>query len=420
MASELISKLEAAFGAASVSAKVTEALPLAPSAAGIVSVGSTEEVVELVRFAGREGCVLSPVGGGTHRFTGFPLSEGKPVIGVSLARFDTVTDFQPEDMTITCDPGVTLTQLQAVAAARRLRLGLDAPLASEATMGGITSTNTAGFTRLTFGTPRDTLIGVRAVMTEGREVKGGGKVVKNVAGYDLCKLFTGSWGTVGILTELTYKLTTVPDREVYLRWAMPDLATASRLGLELHSARLAPLSLFVTNEFPGEAGRPFLVVGLMGTPARVEWQTADFARRIGEAGVRSEVQPVGAEMLTALGDLQARLDAPFGVKFSLTLNDLVSTVSDLTSLPLSLTSHCGVGTLSVSPALGTDAQAAFRLLLAHLPQRGNVLWQKVPDFALPELARWGTVREDFALQKLLKGSLDPARIFNPGRFVGGL
>ena len=417
----LISKLESEFGAKCVTAGLTESLPLAQSAVAIVSPESVAETVEVVRFAESEGCTVSPMGGGTHRFAGFPLSTEKPIIGVSLAKFNKITDFQPEDMTVTCEPGTTLDTLQSEVSSRRLRLGLDVPLSGLATMGGIVSTNTAGFMRIAFGTPRDTLIGVRTVMSEGREVKGGGKVVKNVAGYDLCKLFTGAWGTVGILTELTFKLTTVPDTELFLGWKMPNLATAAKIGLELHGQRLAPLSIFATNEGQGTDASAILVIGMMGTPARVAWQTADFARRIGEAGVNSEAYPLTSEDLTTLRNRQARLDASFGVKLSLTLTDLVSTVAALESLPLSMTAQCGVGTLSIaSDATAVSSLGAFRLLLDRLPKTGNTLWQKVPSEASANLPRWGELREDFALQKTLKRSLDPAGVFNPGRFIGRL
>ena len=417
----LFSKLEAAFGSEKVTQEgLAETSPLALSAVAMVSPKSVAEVVELVRFAESEGCALSPRGGGTHQFTGYPLSPEKPVIVVSLAQFNTITDFQPEDMTITCDPGTTLAQVQTVAATRRLRLGLDVPLPSQATIGGITSTNTAGFMRLSFGTPRDTLIGVRAVMSEGREVRGGGKVVKNVAGYDLCKLYTGAWGTVGILTELTFKLTVVPDVETYLMWQMPDMETATKIGLELHHARLAPLSLIATNEIEGKMGEATLVIGMMGTPARVAWQSSDFARRIEEAGVKSEAQSLSETSLSKLRDRQARLDDIFGVRLSVTLTELPLLTAKSGKLPLAMTAHCGVGTLSIAPAPDTDPAEVFRSLLPLLPKTGNMLWQKVPTYAPEDLSRWGEVREDFALQKLLKASLDPGKLFNPARFIGRL
>ena len=167
-------------------------------------------------------------------------------------------------------------------------------------------------------------------------------------------------------------------------------------------------------------GKATLVIGMMGTPARVAWQSSDFAKRIEDAGVKSEAQPLNETALSKLRDRQARLEGAFGVRLSVTLTELALLTAKLGKLPVSMTAHCGVGTLSVASAPDTDPTEAFRSLLPLLPKTGNTLWQKVPTDAPEDLARWGEVREDFALQKLLKASLDPGKLFNPARFIGRL
>src|SRR5205085_10716071 len=134
---------------------------------------------------------------------------------------------------------------------RRQFVPLDAPLPERATLGGLVSTNAAGLWRPTYGTPRDLLIGLRVVMTRGESIKGGGRVVKNVAGYDVCKLFTGAWGTLGVLTELSFKVRPLPETVRTLAWEAPDLVTAAHIGLSLHHTRLAATFLLATNEREG-------------------------------------------------------------------------------------------------------------------------------------------------------------------------
>ena len=151
-------------------------------------------------------------------------------------------------MTITCEPGVTLSALQAHLATRRQFLPSTClclrGLRWAASSPPIRAASVAGVRRA-----RDLVIGIRAIMTGGTQVKGGGKVVKNVAGYDVCKLFTGAWGTAGVITEITFKVYPLPEGERLLWMPAPDIATAARAGFALHQAQLAPTALLATNEF---------------------------------------------------------------------------------------------------------------------------------------------------------------------------
>ena len=139
-----------------------------------------------------------------------------------------------------------------------------------------------------FGAPRDLLIGVRAVTPDGERIRGGGKVVKNVAGYDTCKLFTGAWGTLGILTELTFRVRPMPDCTKLFAWKAPDIATAAKVGLQLHHAQLAPVCILATNERV-ESGAS-LIIELQGTEERVEWQAKEFARLAASFGLGGEAE----------------------------------------------------------------------------------------------------------------------------------
>ena len=393
---------------------------------GIIAPVSVEEVAESVRRLEAEGAALVPVGGSTLLQTGYPPSGEKPYVLLSTQRLDHILDYQPDDMTITCEPGVTLSALQAHLATHRQFLPIDAPLPDRATMGGIVSANQGGFRRLSYGTSRDLVIGVRAVMTGGMQVKGGGKVVKNVAGYDVCKLFTGAWGTAGLVTEITFKIYPLPEDERLLWLPAPDVATAARAGLALHHAQLAPTALLATNEFDGKAG---LIALLQGPSARMDWQTGEIGRMADEAGLNAPVS-LPLNTLNRLRDRQARLDSdmPVAGRIACLPTDTSPLLNQLQILPgVSLTADCAMGIVHFATCQ-PDA-AFFQAVLSAVPADANLLWTRLDPASadhtdvsriLQTLNVWGDTREGATLQRALKRSIDPNNTFSPGRFAGNL
>jgi glycolate oxidase FAD binding subunit len=392
-----------------------ERLPIA-----VLQPGSTAEIVAVVQAAEEAGVAIIPCGSGSRLLTGYPPSEQKPFLMVSAARMNRVLDYQPDDLTVTCEPGVTLEALQQSLAERRQFLALDSPLAERTTLGGIVSTNTAGFSRPMYGMPRDLLIGVKAVMTGGVEVKGGGKVVKNVAGYDVCKLFTGSWGTLGVITELTFKVRPLNEAEILLSWETTDVEAAARLGLDVFHSKLAPAFVLATNE---PEARPALMVGLKGVAARVTWQQQELTQLVSSCGIGSAPMVLDDVERKCLQDVQARLHQ--GVRLAARIaclpTQLPGVVRNLRQLPdIRMTAECAIGTLNIAspnpdPALALSIRSAA-------PVGSHIVWTRIePDLArLHKIALWGEARQDGILHKALKRSLDPKGTFSPGRFVGGL
>jgi len=383
-----------------------------------VAPGSAAEVAGVVRAAEEAGAALIPFGGGTQLHTGYPPRPDRPFLLLPTARMSRLLDYQPDDMTVTCEPGMTLVALDKVLADRRQFLPLDPPLPDKATLGGIVSTNTTGFWRPAYGSPRDLLIGLRAVLTGGEEVKGGGKVVKNVAGYDVCKLFTGAWGTLGVLTELTFKVRPLPETERVLAWETPDLVTAATLGLKMHAARLAATYVLATNE---PEGRPHLALGLQGTAARVEWQVLQFTRMAVENGISAPVVELTPDQIRDLRDRQARLapDTSIAGRIACLPTDLPDLVRALEAQPYCLlTAHCATGTISLAATIRVPSLVPK--VRAMLPPNANLVWTRLDkEIAGSEDAdRWGARQEEFFLQEALKRALDPKGTFSPGRFLG--
>jgi glycolate oxidase FAD binding subunit len=170
----------------------------------------TEEALrEAVALRVAQGYALYPRGGGTALdYGGVPRAPG---VAIDVRGLGRIIDYPAADMTITVEAGLTLAALQTALAAHRQRLPLDAPHPGRATLGGIYATDTSGPRRYGAGRPRDLIIGVGFVTADGHTVRGGGRVVKNVAGYDFPKLLTGSMGTLGILCQMTLKVRPTPE-----------------------------------------------------------------------------------------------------------------------------------------------------------------------------------------------------------------
>ena len=274
-----------AHGAAGLVPSSGSALPPAcrdwPAPLAILEPYDTAAIGEIVRQAESANVAIVVCGGGTKLHIGPPPKAERPYLLLRTARCNRLLDYTPDDLTVTCEPGMTLGALQQTLAEKNQMLALDAPLPAQSTMGGIVSANTSGLWRGALGTPRDLLIGLRAVVTGGGSVRGGGKVVKNVAGYDVCKLFTGAWGTLGAVTELTFKVRALPPARLTVGWAAPSGEAAATAGFALHSARLAPLFLLVARESDDV---PRLLAGFEGLEERIQWQAEEFCAARGSGG----------------------------------------------------------------------------------------------------------------------------------------
>jgi glycolate oxidase FAD binding subunit len=194
----------------------------------------------------------------------------RPVTAVDLAVLATVREYTPEDMTVTVEGGATLATLQATLAARGQWLPIDPPHADRVTIRQLLAENLFGPRRCGFGTIREHLIGLEAVLADGRVTHSGGKVVKNVAGYDLLKLFVGARDSLGIISAATFKLRPLPEQEVIVSATFPSLAAAWAAVQAITESPVTPVMLDLHNLAPN--GTFMVRLGFAGTREEVEWQ----------------------------------------------------------------------------------------------------------------------------------------------------
>jgi len=319
-------------------------------------------------------------------------------------------------MVVTVQAGLTLQALQKVLAERGQFLPIDAPNAERATLGGIVATNAQGLWRPAFGAPRDRLLGVRVVMADGSIVHGGGKVVKNVAGYDLCKLFAGSWGTLGIIIEVTFKTNPKPEARAHITYTAPSIHTAVEAALQIHAARLQPVYATAVS-MPA----PILCVGLMGNAQTVEWQDKEIAHQVESYGLhRTEEGPTEEVLRHFVVDSAAEWVARFIVPPS----ELLNIVQALDGRTERLVCHIPTGIVEATftQPMGLrpsgSIQEGIEWLRSLVPAGGHLLWTRVPTAWKQEMDVWGPTRGDFHLMEGIKASFDPSGLFSPGRFLG--
>jgi FAD/FMN-containing dehydrogenase len=196
----------------------------------IVSPASAQEISEVLKLASHKGWKVLPAGGGTWL-------KSKADLIVSMQRLDQIVEHEPADLIAIAQAGVKLTDFNAKLAENGQWLPLDSPDDGRATIGGVVATGLGGPQQFGYGRPRHSVIGMKVVLADGSLIKAGGRVVKNVAGYDLCKLFTGSYGSLGIITEVNFKLRPRPAREATV------IATGTTEDLrKVIDARLFPVA----------------------------------------------------------------------------------------------------------------------------------------------------------------------------------
>jgi glycolate oxidase FAD binding subunit len=408
----------------------TEYLPLSDT----LTPADQAELQRTVREAYDDNTPIYPWGGRTSIDYGLPARDAG--VGLSLQGLKRVVEHAARDMTVTVEAGITIDALSTVLAKEKQRLPIDLPNAHRATLGGVIATNTSGARRFAHGTIRDYVIGITAVDGRGTLFHGGGRVVKNVAGYDFCKLLTGSLGTLGVIAQVTLRVKPIPECSRFVVCRVRDWQAAERLVAGTIGSPTAPaaIELLAGPAWRNDAnlgpitGREVahLLVGLEGTRGEVEWMTSTLWNELRKLGVAADIVPEHQTgwLWTQLAQFPVEGNAPLVIKATLPSSCTVEFIQLLVQIDpnCAIQSHAGNGVviarLTQFGAGGMSKMLVGRLQPAAAEHGGHVT---VLSCASPnELTRqcwWGGLGDTATVMEAVKRQFDPKDLLNRGRFV---
>jgi glycolate oxidase FAD binding subunit len=380
----------------------------------IVSPTDLGEAARIVADAAERDESVAFLGGGTELGLGYAPSRVDVLMKTS--QLNRVVEYAPADMVVEVECGITLAELQRALAPHGQRLALDAPYPELATVGGLVATNAFGPRRMRFGTLRDLIVGVSLVRADGERVRGGGKVVKNVAGFDVPKLAVGSLGSLGMIATATFRLHPTPEATRVLRVAACDGPTLATLSRELFARKLEPAAFVAVRN---DARASYDAYALFeGFESGAEEQAVRFEALARDRGLSAE-RIAEIDRPNAL-DEETRTHGDVRVRVAVPPADLVALERD--ALAPIVYPALGVAFLS---GYAADVSAAESALLGARSVaeglHGNLVVTDVRDRTLSDAVDpYVTLPSSFFLMRRLKERFDPARRLNPGRFLGGL
>lgn len=364
----------------------------------VVRPASQQELASVLRYASDQRLAVIPVGGPTN--AAFGNIPERYDIALETSRLDGIVEFEPADLTITCQAGITLGALRKTTEAVGMMVPFDPSLPDEGTVGGVLAGNVSGPARLSLGTPRDFTIGLRVATADGKLTRAGGKVVKNVAGYDLCKLYVGSLGTLCVIVEATFKTVPLPKATARLAYVVRTPDNACRIPNEALRRGLSLRSALVTRTNGGYA----LEMELAGTPTAVERTRREIGLLAVNATAADSVElPTGSTR----------------IRLAVRPSDVPTMLHEAErALPgVAIEVYPTVGVCRISGDSAEILEAADSL----------ATWFGIPcvvERCAPDLKRgidvFGETPQAIGLMRRIKHQYDPRAALSPGRFVDRL
>jgi glycolate oxidase FAD binding subunit len=408
-----------------VTAKYVRAAVASDAVAGVqprfvVEPGNEQELAKVLKLANAAGLAVIPRGGGTKLEWGNRPARADVIL--STARLDRVIEHAWADLTVSVEAGCTLGKLQETLAKHGQRLALDALWPERATVGGVLSTNDSGALRLRFGSLRDLVIGVTLALADGTVASSGGRVVKNVAGYDLPKLVTGALGTLGIITRAFFRLHPLPRETRTVSCVTTDFREAQRLALAIQNSKLAHSALQICC---GAEMQPRIDLLFEGTDAGLMAQVEQVKSLIGsvtttDAGgdvwnARQKIYSAGKQRESAFAVAKfAALPAEIGETL-----EMIARLSAGELRWSAVAQATGIGWVRPEGAV-LAIDSALRELRAVLERGVGSLVIAHRPAGMAELDAWGNAGDALPLMSAVKQQFDPQGTLNPGRFVGGI
>jgi glycolate oxidase FAD binding subunit len=385
----------------------------------VVEPANEQQLAAALRLANDANLAVVPRGGGTKLSWGNPPSRADVIL--STARLDKIIEHPWADLTVSVEAGCTIQKLQSALAQHGQRLALDPLWPEHATIGGVLSTNDSGSLRLRFGALRDLIIGVTLALPDGTLASSGGKVVKNVAGYDLPKLVTGAFGTLAVITRAVFRLHPLPRNSKTLSISGCDLQEMQRFILAVQDSKLAHTSLQIRI---AQDAKPVVDILFEGTEAGIAAQQA----QLRELARPSPATDTLSAVWNASQDLWglAKAASVAVAKITTLPASIVRTIETVQRATTPHKTHwkltmqaTGIGCLRLEGA-PENLHASLSDLRHEFERNGGSLavFHRPADMA--PLDAWRQPGDALLLMRAVKSQFDPKNTLNPSRFVGGI
>jgi glycolate dehydrogenase FAD-binding subunit len=384
----------------------------------VVTPERNEQIGAALRHCSEERATVVAWGGGTAMALGNPPRRVDVVM--KLDKLNRVIEHDSANLTVSAQCGITLAVLQSALHAEKQFVPIDAPLPARATVGGIVAANLNGPRRSSCGSMRDLVIGMKVTLAGGESIKAGGKVVKNVAGYDMCKLFTGSLGTLGIITEVTLRVAPIAESAATFI-GHGTLAHAQRFIEDLASSALLPAAVFLLGETPQDDWR--VAVWCEGFAQAVERHLRDLQAIAARGNLKAEVArgEDHNELWNKLRDFPLE---PHRIVYRITVPRAAILDFIKRSQGWNVTkivSDTSMGTIWLAFPANKAAIARFPEIESVARQRrGHAVVFSAPASLKTAINVWGQSPETLPLMREIKRQFDPDELLNPGRFLAGI
>lgn len=383
----------------------------------VLEPGNEQQVAAVLRLANNAGLAVIPRSGGSKLSWGNPPARADVIL--STARLDKIIEHAWADLTVSVEAGCTIQILQSALAQHGQRLALDPLWPAQATIGGVLSTNDSGSLRLRFGALRDLIIGVTLALPDGTLASSGGKVVKNVAGYDLPKLVTGALGTLAVITRAVFRLHPLPRNAKTLSISGCNLEEMQRLILAIQDSRLAHTALQGRIARDAEPITDILFEGTEAGIAAQEAQLREMARPAQVVDAPSAVWGASQDLWNSSAPAALAKITTLPASIART-TEIVQRITSARKTSWKVTIQAtGIGWLRLNGA-PENLREALSDLRFELEHAGGSLTALHQPADAPRLESWGTPGDALPLMRAVKNQFDPRNTLNPGRFLTGI